>query len=318
MASPHGRTGRGDRPIDPTRFVEAGGWLALLTDFGDRDGYVGILKAVIATIAPMAKTIDLTHQIPPQNLLAARFCLANAVAYLPAGTVVLAVVDPGVGGSRRPIAIDTGRVWLVGPDNGILGGVLAQEPAIAAVELTNPAYWRSASDLSTTFHGRDLFAPVAGHLVQGVPLAALGRAIDPVGLVQLAWPETQWQADGDRWICTGMIQHVDRFGNLITTFPSSLVSDRPTWVDRSDLSPPQSGRIEPVGPWSPWSIVAQDQIIRSGETYSSVGPGELVAIAASHGWLELACNGGRASDRLGLAWGDPVTIVWSPPSPRST
>jgi S-adenosyl-L-methionine hydrolase (adenosine-forming) len=152
--------------------------LTLLTDFGLNDVYVGVMKGVIAQVNPQLRVIDLTHQIPPQNVTAAQFNLMNAYPYFPPGTVHVAVVDPGVGGTRRAIAIQLAEAFLVGPDNGLLSGVVAQKQVIQAVELTNTRYWRNATP-SSTFHGRDIFASVGAHLASGVAIAEMGDAIAP-------------------------------------------------------------------------------------------------------------------------------------------
>ncbi len=148
-------------------------FISLLTDFGLQDPYVGIMKGVIHTLSPQAQLIDLSHGIPPQDVAAARFALMTAYPYLPSGTIHLAVVDPGVGSSRRAVAIQTETGFLVGPDNGLFSGVLAQTPALAAVELNRPRYWRTPSP-SRTFHGRDIFAPTAAHLGQRDPFGGAG------------------------------------------------------------------------------------------------------------------------------------------------
>ncbi len=152
--------------------------VTLLTDFGLSDVYVGVMKGVITQINPRLRVVDLTHQIPPQNITAARFSLMNAYPYFPKGTVHVAVVDPGVGSHRRAIAIQLDSGFLVGPDNGLFSGVLSQTKVIAVVELTNPEYWQTSAP-SQTFHGRDIFAPVGAHLASGVPLKQLGETIDP-------------------------------------------------------------------------------------------------------------------------------------------
>lgn len=137
--------------------------ITLLTDFGVQDNYVGVMKGIIAQIYPDAKVIDITHEVPPHNLDAANFCLMKAYPYFPAGTVHVAVVDPGVGTKRRAVAIELATGFLVGPDNGIFTGVLQEEQIILAVELTKPEYWLP-NEPSTTFHGRDIFAPIGAYL----------------------------------------------------------------------------------------------------------------------------------------------------------
>jgi len=253
--------------------------LTLLTDFGLQDAYVGIMKGVIAEINPDVKVVDLTHQIAPQDIAAARFNLMNAVPFFPAGTVHVVVVDPGVGGNRRAIALQTARNVLVGPDNGIFSGVLAQEPILAAVELTNFFYWRTP-DPSATFHGRDIFAAVGAHLTRGVPLEELGEAIAPETLVRLPIPPCQQNGNG----IIGCIQYIDGFGNLITNIPAQFVMN-PAWV----LT---------IGPLT----------LPHSPTYSAVPLGDWVAIVGSHGWVEVAVNGGNAQQKLGTAVGDPVQL----------
>jgi S-adenosylmethionine hydrolase len=253
--------------------------IALLTDFGVKDVYVGVMKATIARINRDLQTIDLTHDIPPQNIAAARFCLMDAHPYLPENTVCLAVVDPGVGSKRRAIAIELENSFLVGADNGLFSGILDSSPPLAAVELTNSQYWRSARP-SRTFHGRDIFAPVAAHLASGVPLKNLGKAIAVDSLVRLDIPE--WEIIENNIF--GSIQYVDRFGNLVTNIPHNLILDRS------------------------YSLVIDRQTIFHGKTYSDVAPGEIVTLVGSHGWLEIAINGGNAQQRLQLDWGDRVSL----------
>ncbi|MEC4806831.1 MAG: SAM-dependent chlorinase/fluorinase [Jaaginema sp. PMC 1079.18] len=255
--------------------------IALLSDFGLSDVYVGVMKGAIAQIASDIRVIDLTHQIPPQNRLAARFCLLNAYRYFPPGTIFVAVVDPGVGSDRQGIAIQCDFGYLVGPDNGIFSGILAQSPAISAVTLSNAAYWRT-SEPSTTFHGRDIFAPVGAYLAAGVPLSQIGNPLNPADLVELSLPPPQ---KGDREIL-GHIQYIDYFGNCITTIPRSWVQDRH------------------------WFVRVGDREIPGSLTYSSVSPGELVALAGSHGWVEIAANCGSARSQLAVDWLDAIALIY--------
>jgi len=252
--------------------------ITLLTDFGDRDIYVGVLKGAIAQIDPLLKVIDLTHQIPPQNLLAARFSLLNAYPYFPIGTVHIAVVDPGVGGNRRGVAIQLRDGYLVCPDNGIGSGIL--DFAIAAVELTNRQYWRVANP-SNTFHGRDIFAPVGAHLATGVPLEKLGQRVDLASLVRLNLPAIEIKPPD----IIGCIQYIDHFGNLITNIPGELVK----------------GKF--------WQIIIKDVEINSGRTYSDVMTGKAVTLIGSHGWVEIAINGGNAARQFQLTEKDRVQIT---------
>jgi S-adenosyl-L-methionine hydrolase (adenosine-forming) len=258
------------------------GTIALLTDFGLGDVYVGVMKGAIAKINPQLTVIDLTHQIPPQNILAGRFCLMNAYPYFPDQTVYLAVVDPGVGSHRRGVAIKFSQGFLVGPDNGLFSGILSLESAIMAVELTNQKYWRSP-DPSSTFHGRDIFAPVAAHLANGVELQELGNSIELETLVNL--PIANYQKENNK--ITGFIQYIDHFGNLITNIPSQEIVE------------------------TNWLIKINNLTITSGKTYSDRPRGEAIALIGSHGWLEIAVNGGNAQNQLQLNWGDQIDCYFS-------
>ncbi|MEH2073471.1 MAG: SAM-dependent chlorinase/fluorinase [Nostoc sp.] len=261
--------------------------MTFLSDFGDRDTYVGIMKGVIAQINPRLTVIDLTHQIPPQDIAAARFCLMNAYPYFPVGTVHLAVVDPGVGSKRRAIAVEFAQGFLVGPDNGIFSGVLSQSPAMsttgyayAAVELTNLNYWRTPQP-SNTFHGRDIFASVAANLANGVHLKQLGQEIDPASLVKLDIEDCKQTGNG----VVGCIQYIDRFGNLASNIPASYVQGKTWHVQVGGLSIPGC------------------------KTYSDVNLGEAVALVGSHGWVEIAINSGNAHSKLQLDWQEPLQVV---------
>jgi hypothetical protein len=265
--------------------------VTLLTDFGLQDVYVGVLKGAIAHINPQIQTIDLSHDIPPQNTMAARFCLLTAYEYFPWNTVHVAVVDPGVGSKRRAIAIQFDRGFLVGPDNGLFSGILSRVEAIsqslgfaeiAAVELTNSQYWRT-NNPSYTFHGRDIFAPVGAHLASGIPLRELGDLITIDSLMRSPLPE--YGIDGDKII--GCLQYIDRFGNLISNIPNKLITDRHQ------------------------KLKIIDRTIKLAKTYSNVPIGELVGIPGSHGWLEIAVNCGSAAKTLNIGWQNCLTaFVW--------
>ncbi|MBD2021195.1 SAM-dependent chlorinase/fluorinase [Leptolyngbya sp. FACHB-36] len=268
------------------------GVLTLLSDFGLSDTYVGVMKGTIAQVNPALTVIDLTHQIPPQNIAAARFALMTAHPYFPVGVVHVAIVDPGVGSDRRAIAVAIGSnsarptSFLVGPDNGLFSGVFNQHPIAAAVELTNPRYWRTPNP-SSTFHGRDIFAPVGAHLASGTPLAALGDSLEPDSLVRLAIPNyLQIENLGDRISrITGCIQAIDHFGNLITNVPDTMLSGKN------------------------WSVVLGNLTLIGRQVYSDTLPGEPLALVGSHGWVEVAVNSGSAQTILGLDWGSPIQVV---------
>ncbi|MFK0731125.1 MAG: S-adenosyl-l-methionine hydroxide adenosyltransferase family protein [Gloeotrichia echinulata GP01] len=254
--------------------------LTLLSDFGDRDVYVGVIKGVIAQINPRLRIVDLTHQISPQNIAAARFCLMNAYPYFPMGTVHVAVVDPGVGSTRRAIAVEFAQGFLVGPDNGIFSGVLSQTSVITAVELTNLNYWRTPQP-SRTFHGRDIFAPVGANLASGLPLQQLGREIDPSSLVQLPLGDCTQTKTG----VVGYIQYIDHFGNLVSNIPASYVQDKA------------------------WSVKVAGLTIPGCETYSNVRAGEAIALIGSHGWVEIAINSRNAHLQLHINLQDRLEVI---------
>ena len=193
--------------------------IALLTDFGLRDSYVGVMKGVIVTIASDAHIIDITHDIEPQNIASGAWILASSYHYFPQRTVFACVVDPGVGSARRAIAVHAGDWFFIGPDNGLFSYVLAEQPVHAAVALTNPLY--HLTQVSATFHGRDIFAPTSAHLARGVAISELGTPIDPATLQHIAITLPTRQGTS----VNGYIVHIDHFGNLISNIPLSLVPE---------------------------------------------------------------------------------------------
>ncbi len=195
--------------------------VTLTTDFGLQDGFVGTLKGVILGICPSVRIVDISHDIPSQDILAAGLTLQRACPYFPDGTVHVAVVDPGVGTSRRPIAIRAGGHVFVGPDNGLFSFVYTEfeerNLPVATFHLTNKRYWLPV--LSGTFHGRDLFSPVAAHLAGGIVLEELGKPIDDP--VRLPLPKPERTARG--WLAH--IIAIDHFGNLATDFPAAWIKE---------------------------------------------------------------------------------------------
>lgn len=253
--------------------------ITLMTDFGLADPYVGVMKGVILSIIPGAILVDLTHAIAPQDIRQAAFLLSTAIDYFPAGTIHVVVVDPGVGSERRPIAVQTNRAYFVAPDNGVLSFALARQPAQAMIHLTNSDYW--FPEVSTTFHGRDIFAPVAAHLARGIPFNKLGTPIDEI--VRLPASHPLRQPDGS---IRGQIQHIDRFGNCITDIPSAMLSlDTPRIVK-----------------------VAGRSIRGISLTYATVEPGAVVSLIGSSGFLEIGIRNGNAAEQLDIGIGDTVLI----------
>ncbi|RPH67316.1 MAG: hypothetical protein EHM78_21815 [Myxococcaceae bacterium] len=258
--------------------------ITLLTDFGLEDGYVAAMKGVIASVAPEARVVDVTHLVPPQDVAFARFRLLTAAPFFPPGTIHVAVVDPGVGTARRAVAIRCrSGSCLVGPDNGLLSGALEADPPLAVVELSDPRFWRTDTP-SATFHGRDIFAPVAAHLARGVTLEALGPAVPPDGLVTLDLRPPTPVAGG----LEGAVQATDRFGNLISNVPAVLLPGNGAW--RASIG----GRTLP-----------------GHRTYADVPPGEALALVGSHGFVEIAVHRGDARSALGASVGDRVEIRWA-------
>ena len=252
--------------------------IVLLTDFGTQDHYVGVVKGVILSIQPQVPIVDLSHAVPPYEVAAAQFLLGQALPYFPAGTVYLVIVDPGVGSARRPIALRTPASVAVGPDNGVLQPLFPQLQEV--VQLHNPTYWRTPSP-SHTFHGRDIFAPVAAHICRGVPLAELGTPLDPATLVTQPLPSPLATPSGWR----GHIQYIDHFGNLISTIPADHVP-----LDRIQ------------------GILCAGAIIPWGTHYGAVPVGHLVALPGSHGYVEIACHQGHAAKMLGARIGEVVEV----------
>jgi S-adenosylmethionine hydrolase len=257
--------------------------IALLTDFGWRDHFVGVMKGVIAGIAPRAAVVDLCHDVEPQNIDHARFLLRASLPYFPKGTIFVCVVDPGVGSARRALCAASGGRFFLGPDNGLFTEVLS-ESGVKAREITNPRL--RLQELSQTFHGRDVFAPAAAHLAAGVPPSKLGKLVrDPVRLPPLDPVRT-----GRRFWC-GRVAHIDRFGNLITNLPAA-----------SFLPPAVRGVAVHAG---------FQTITRICRSYAEAPEGELFLIAGSSGTIEISLHQDSAARRLGVAIGAPVDVeIW--------
>jgi S-adenosylmethionine hydrolase len=261
--------------------------ITLLTDFGTRDPFVGVMKGVMLSIAPGATLVDLTHDVLPQDIAQGAFLLGDSVGYFPPGTVHLAVVDPGVGGSRRPLAVHGNGHFFVGPDNGLFTDVMALSGAVEAVELANARYRRP--DVSATFHGRDVFAPAAAHLAAGVPLSELGpRVTNPV---RLPPPVVTVEADH----ILAQVLHVDTFGNALTTLKTSVLQQ---WLGPR----PHAGVHVRCG-----RLLAHGLV----RTFSDVEVGAPVAYPGSSGVLELAIRNGNAAGECGFSRGTPVEVTFS-------
>jgi S-adenosylmethionine hydrolase len=255
--------------------------IALLTDFGQRDHYAGTMKGVALGICPDVTLVDISHDVPPHDVLAGALELAAAYRYFPAGTIFLVVVDPGVGSARRGIAAEAGEYRFVAPDNGVLTPVFEESPPRRVVELTERRYARPT--VSRTFEGRDRFAPAAAWLAKGIELPALGR---PATSVQrLDMPRLRVGADA----IDGEVVRVDRFGNLITN------------IDRKSFEKVASERGVAVS-------IAGRQVARVVSTYADAPGGELCALFGSSDHLEIATSGGSAASTLAAGRGAAVRV----------
>lgn len=257
------------------------GIITLLTDFGARDVYVGALRGVILGIAPDARLVDLTHEVPPQDVFAGAMLLRNAVEVFPQGTVHLAVVDPGVGSARDPVAAFCERGILVGPDNGLLQPAAERLGLREVRRLDRDELFRRP--VSRTFHGRDVFAPVAAHLACGLAGEAIGSP--RAALQPLPIPDVRRGADGVH----GEVVHVDHYGNLITNIAAREILNFPD--DRLSVR------------------IAAVSIPRLSPSYAAVSDGSLLAVIGSWDTLEIAVRNGSAAKRLAAGRGTTVTVA---------
>jgi len=261
--------------------------ITLLTDFGTQDEYVGVMKGVIAGINPEVRVVDISHSIEPQDVVHGAYVLAAAFAFFPGGTIHVAVVDPGVGGARRILAIECGRQRFVVPDNGLVEQVLVHQPVTAAVSVENPLYFLKRA--SHTFHGRDIFAPVSAHLAAGLPLAELGPAVHRDTIVSGVVPRCRFSSPA---CVEGMVVSADRFGNLMTNIDAATIDQlahrdtgKKMMVELAD---------KPVG-----VIVA---------SYERVAAHMPLALIGSRGLLEISVNLGNARQALDAGKHDRVRV----------
>jgi S-adenosyl-L-methionine hydrolase (adenosine-forming) len=254
--------------------------ITLITDFGTHDWFVGTMKGVIASLAPGAKVIDLTHDLPPGDIRGGAFALAASHRFFPKASIHLAVVDPGVGSRRKAIAVQTAQGVFVGPDNGVLSWALAKAKIRAIHALENEAYF--LQPVSRTFHGRDVFAPVAAHLSRGVPIREFGPALKD--FVRLEWPQPRVRRGGFE----GEVVYIDCFGNAITNLEERLLES--------------SGRATcEVYAKRRWNCPLE-------AFYQAVPPKRPVALVGSSGFLEIAVNGGSAEKALEVRVGTRVVL----------
>jgi S-adenosyl-L-methionine hydrolase (adenosine-forming) len=265
-------------------------YITFLTDFGLEDDFVGVCRGVMRGIAPDVTVIDVTHGIPPQAVTQGAVVLARAIPYLPV-SVHLAVVDPGVGSERRPVAVrtETGRIF-VGPDNGLLMRAADQEGVDAARALTNTRY--HLDDVSRTFHARDVFAPVAAHLAAGVPFAELGELVETDELVRINLPEPEIGRDK----LVANVVTIDRFGNLAL----NVMREH---LDELSLEP---------GDWVELQFALDPYYAQVAETYADAGRGELIVYVDSYDAIAIAVRDGNAARLTGAAPGDRVRLRVTP------
>ena len=259
--------------------------IALLTDFGTRDHYAGTMKGVALGICPDATLVDVSHDLPPHDVVAGALELAAAYRYFPSGTIFLVVVDPGVGSTRRGLAVESGDYRFVAPDNGVLTAVLDEQPAKRVVELTERKYARPT--VSRTFEGRDRFAPAAGWLAKGIGLTSLGRPLHDYHKLVIPDPVV------DDGTITGEVLRIDRFGNLISN------------IEHRTFDQFARGMAIAI-------TVAGRDVTRVVAAYAEAASGEVCALFGSSDHLEIAVNAGSAAEVLGLARGAAVVVKREP------
>ena len=257
--------------------------VTLTTDFGLVDHFVGVMKGVILGICPRARLVDISHGVTPYEIPEGAYLIAQAYRYFPKKTVHLVVVDPGVGTSRRPILVEAAGQYFVGPDNGVLSLVYSQEKAKVRL-IANDRFF--LSPVSRTFHGRDIFSPVAAHLAAGLAPAKMGKLIEDYFRPNFEKPQ---RAGKRTWI--GRILKIDRFGNIVTNFHVNEFPD----LERKDFA-------LSIGP---------SQIGVMAHNYAECGPGEPFLIEGSTGYIEVSVSQGSAAKQLGCETGAPAELmVW--------
>ncbi len=256
--------------------------IALITDFGLHDVYVGVMKGVILGVNPEARIVDVTHSVPRHDVAAGSYALSASLDYFPEGTVFAVVVDPGVGSDRAVICARSDGRYFLAPDNGVLAPVLTGRGYDALVRVEREDLY--LRPVSSTFHGRDVFAPVAARLSAGLDIGALGREVSD--FVRLDAPEAEAGPEGVK----AGVAWVDAFGNVITTCPARLVD-------------------AVIGRWGRIAVHGRDASFPLVACYEAVPPGELLAIVGSSGFLEISVREGNAARLLGLGTGDGILLV---------
>jgi S-adenosyl-L-methionine hydrolase (adenosine-forming) len=273
-------TGSGQETWSARLWVNNMSTIALLTDFGITDPYVGIMKGVIASINPRAGMIDVTHSVNPQDIVQGAFFLLKSYRYFPPGTVFTVVVDPGVGTRRKAIAVQAGDYYFVAPDNGVLYPVIKKIGIEKIVELTNSEFM--LHPLSNTFHGRDIFAPASAYISKGVSLEPFGVEVKDV--VKLSIPGIK----KEKGYIEGTVLFADRFGNIITS------------IEEKDVAKMNISKI----------IVNDMEISGIRKSYGEVKKGEMLAVIGSYGNLEISVNSGSAEEKTGTDWDKKVKVYF--------
>jgi len=257
--------------------------ITLTTDFGSQDGYTGVMKGVIANINPSANVIDISNMIEAQDIFQAACVINSSYAYFPKGTIHVVVVDPGVGSDRKIICLKTKDYLFLAPDNGALSLIIAKEESPSIREVTNVELF--LPEISNTFHGRDIFAPVAAHLSKGVSHKNLGKRTDKISEINLPKPI---RSPGG--VLTAEIIYVDGFGNLITNINKDVIGRMKIGTERLAIT------------------IGRKRINGICKSYTDVGENEPLAIFGSSGYLEISVNRGSARDILNLKKGDKLVL----------
>jgi len=248
--------------------------IALLTDFGIKDGYVASMKAVIKTICPQATIVDISHDIAPQQIAEAAFILWTSYRFFPPDTIFVCVIDPDVGTSRKILAVKTEQHLFLAPDNGLLGMVLSETKIAEAYSISNKKYF--LPEISSTFHGRDIFSPVAAHLYNGVSLESVG---DPIALKEYRRFLLSISTEGKY---AGSIIYIDRFGNLVTNFRMETMLDATVIINGTEIA--------------------------MKKTYAEVNVGEALVLIGSNGLIEIAVRNGSAEQMFDAGYGSKVEL----------
>jgi S-adenosylmethionine hydrolase len=260
--------------------------ITITTDFGVRDHFVGAMKGVILTINPEVNLLDISHDVASYSVVDGAFTIAQAYTYFPSETVHLVVVDPGVGGERRPILVQAGRHYFVGPDNGVFSFIYEREERVTVRHITASHYF--LQPVSRTFHGRDIFSPIAAWLTKGIDAANFGEPISDYRRFANLNPKMESEN-----LAHGIVLKADKFGNLITNFSIALF--------------PQF--VQPKAPVFQLEINGQ-LLTRLHNTFDEGAPGETFVIVGSSGYLEIVCNGASASRSLKAASGDDIVLTF--------